>query len=142
MAPVLSGLDKTPCKHRVLSQPTSTMLKLRLRSSQIRKISLDRPAARCIVAAHAAGQRIVLQAPRGAGTLARAAHGGAAARERYPQPASPAQARPQSRTSADPRAAAQSPRLSRDGEGLRPAVGGAEVRPREGQQDPVAVPDL
>ena len=32
--------------------------------------------------------------------------------------------------------------LSADGEGLRPAAGRPQVRAREGQQDPVPVPDL
>ena len=34
------------------------------------------------------------------------------------------------------------PDLSADRQGLRPAAGRAEVRTRQGQQDPLAVPDL
>ena len=42
----------------------------------------------------------------------------------------------------DPRPAARSARIPAHGQGLRPAAGGAEVRPREGEPDPHALPHL
>ena len=86
--------------------------------------------------------RIARQALGCAGALPRPADGRAPARERDPHPARAAQARSQGRPAADPRAAARAARVSRDREGLRHAAGGPQVRPREGEQDPHAVPDL
>src|SRR5205807_1369844 len=64
----------------------------------------------------------------------------AQASERHPDPARAAQARPQGRPRLDPPAPARPAGLRRDREGVRHAAGRPQVRPREGQQGPHAVP--
>src|SRR5258708_7198892 len=70
------------------------------------------------------------------------ADGSVAARERHSHAPRATEARPESGTRVDPHAAARAAGISRDREGVRPVARGAEVRAREGQQDPHAVPHL
>src|SRR3954453_6435732 len=81
-----------------------------------------------------------------AGTSTRAvAHpedGRAQARQRHPHPPGELEARSEGGPGQHPRPAPRSARVSGDREGLRPAARGAEVRARQGQPDPDAVPDL
>src|SRR3712207_4371763 len=83
-------------------------------------------------------------AGRGArtGALVDAADGGPQARQRHQDPARAAQARPQGGPRPDPRAAARAAGIPANGQGLRPAPGRAEVRPREGESHPHPLPDL
>src|SRR5437763_7751574 len=118
------------------------MLDLNQSYRQIAVISLDRAAPRCIVAAHAAGQRSAHEAHYRARAFICPADGGASAGERHSQPQGPAEARPQGRPPADRRAAAEPTRVPRDSEGVRSPACGAEVRACEGEQDPDAVQDL
>src|SRR5207302_10320952 len=76
-----------------------------------------------------------------AGTIAQPAHGRPSESERDPDAARAAQARPQERPPLDPRPAVRAPGIPRDGEGLRYAARGPQVRAREGQQDPRQLPD-
>src|SRR5215212_6575491 len=89
-------------------------------------------------------RRDAVQDNFGSGTrkVVHAAHGCPQARQRDPHPARPPEARPEGRQGSDPRAAARSAGVSADREGLRSSARGAEVRPREGEPDSHAVPDL
>src|SRR3954453_17366108 len=78
----------------------------------------------------------------GSRPLADATHGRASASERDPHAPSLPEAGAQGRPDADPRAAARPARVPPDGQGLRPAAGGSEVRSREGEPHPHPVPDL
>src|SRR3954453_15004660 len=81
-----------------------------------------------------------------AGTSTRAvAHtedGRPQARERHPYAPREPEARSEGGTRPHPRLASGSAGVPRDREGLRPAARRAEVRARQGQSDPDAVPDL
>src|SRR3954453_2906519 len=78
----------------------------------------------------------------GSRALADATYGCASASERDPHAPSLPEAGSEGRSHADPRAAARPARVPPDGQGVRPAAGGSEVRAREGESHPHAVPDL
>src|SRR3954462_6803031 len=99
----------------------------------------------CTIAPHVALRRPVpAEAIGGCGSraVADAAYGCASASERDPHAPSLPEAGSEGRPRADPRPAARPARVPPDGEGLRPAAGGPEVRAREGEPHPHAVPDL
>src|SRR3954469_3763133 len=99
----------------------------------------------CTIAPHVALRRPVpAEAVGGCGSRAGAdaTPGCASASERDPPAPSLAEAGPEGWPRADPRPPARSARVPADGQGLRPAAGGAEVRAREGEPHPYAVPDL
>src|SRR3954463_1710025 len=98
-----------------------------------------------MIAAHAGRPPVAAQRAVGgprSRALAGAADGRAQARQRDPHPPGPPQARAQGGAHSDPRPSARSARISGDRQGLRPPAGGAQVRAREGQSDPHALPHL
>src|SRR3954449_13014876 len=99
----------------------------------------------CTIAPHVALRRPrPAEASGGCGSraIADAADGRASASERDPHASSLPEAGPEGWSRADPRPASRPAGVPANGQGLRPAAGGAEVRAREGESHPHAVPDL
>src|SRR4051812_36375499 len=98
-----------------------------------------------MIAAHAGRPSVAAQRAVGgprSRALAGAADGRAQARQRDPHRTRTPQARAQGWARADPRHVARSARVPGDGQGVRPPARGAQVRAREGQSDPHALPHL
>ena len=76
----------------------------------------------------------------GAAPIARSADGGAEAGKRHSRPAGPAQEGPEGRTRGDRVRPPRPARVRLDGEGLRHAHGGPQVRPRQGRSTAESVP--
>src|SRR4051794_27077935 len=99
----------------------------------------------CTIAPHVALRRPVpAQAIGGSGSRAfvDAAYGCASASERDPYAPSLPETGPQGWPDPAPRAPARPARVPPDGQGVRPAAGGSEVRSREGEPHPHPVPDI
>src|SRR5205823_7733794 len=92
-----------------------------------------------IIAAHARRREVACQRTP---ALAEAKDGGTTASERDPDEAGQAEARPEKWSLERPSPPSVSARVHPDGEGLRDAACGTEVRSRQGQQDPRVVPYL
>src|SRR3954452_11034660 len=98
-----------------------------------------------MIAAHAGRPSVAAQRAVGgprSRALAGAADGRAQARQRDPHRTRTPEARAQGGARADPRHVARSARVPGDGQGVRPPARGAQVRAREGQSDPHALPHL
>src|SRR5829696_3206300 len=107
--------------------------------------SMDSPARACTIAAHAGRPPDARQSSVGrvgSRAFAYTKNGRSEARQRDSHSPGSPQARPQGGARTDPRAAAGPTRLPAHREGVRPAPGGAEVRAREGESHPHALPHL
>src|SRR5205085_6598833 len=105
--------------------------------------SLPDPLSVCNIAPHARRPSAAEDSGRrGSRAFPHPANGRSEARERDPHTPCEPEARPQGGTHADPRPAAGSARVPADRQGLRSPARGPEVRAREGEPDPHAMPDL